>query len=157
MEVTIENFQDIDLDAVIQIYNYTTKKLNWKEFNKDQKRIALYTEKNKPWCLKTWNNNITLVAKVNGNQVGFISMDKTGDFYHFYILPKYLGKGIGSKLYWELEKKARELKIRKIHMFSSDYALDTYLHFGYKNLGRKKDVWDDGVEFNDWYLEKELK
>jgi GNAT superfamily N-acetyltransferase len=85
-------------------------------------------------------SNVVYVAEVKGRVIGYISLvELQTDFRagniilnkgfcleHIFILPEYIGKGIGSSLIATLKEKCKEMKITKIYIFSDPNAKGFY-------------------------------
>lgn len=85
-------------------------------------------------------NNILYVAEEDGQAVGYFSLvEVKGDFWsrevlvnkgfwldHIFILPRYIGQGIGSKLISVFKEKCKEMKIDKVKIFADPNAKGFY-------------------------------
>lgn len=94
-------------------------------------------------------NNIVYLAEQGGQVIGYFSLvEVENDFWtgnvfvnkgfwleHIFILPDYIGKGIGSNLIHILKTKCQEMKIDKIYIFSDPNAKGFYDKIGAHYLG----------------------
>ena len=110
-EATLE-----DLDSVIELFESTIRTINTKDYSPAQIEVwANAIDKN------VWSKKIIAqyfyVAEFNNQILGFSSMDYSGYLDFMYTHKDFQGKGIAKSLLQQIEKKARELGIKKI--FSS--------------------------------------
>ncbi|MDF2633728.1 MAG: GCN5-related N-acetyltransferase [Pelosinus sp.] len=89
-------------------------------------------------------NNVVYVAEVKGFVIGYISLVELNNdisagniiisngfcLEHIFILPEYIGKGIGSRLIASLKEKCREMYIDKIYILSDPNAKGFYDKIG---------------------------
>jgi len=85
-------------------------------------------------------NNILYVAEIDAQAIGYFSLvEVKKDFWsakvlvnkgfwidHIFVLPQYIGKGIGSKLISVLKEKCKEMKIDKVNIFADPNAKGFY-------------------------------
>ena len=85
-------------------------------------------------------NNILYVAEEDGQALGYFSLvEVTENFWsgkvlvnkgfwldHLFILPQYIGQGIGTKLISVLKEKCKEMKIDKVSIFADPNAKGFY-------------------------------
>lgn len=94
------------------------------------------------------SNSISLVAKENGNIIGFIigalSMENgnlVGHILTIDVAPSHRRKGVGIRLLQEIEKifKSRQVKICRLEAREDNIAaLNLYQKLGYKRVGKLK-------------------
>lgn len=59
-------------------------------------------------------NKFTLVAETDGMIAGFAELEENGHIDRFYCHKNFVGRGVGTMLYNEIEKKARKQKMDKL-------------------------------------------
>ena len=77
-----------------------------------------------------------LIAEIDNCIVGFCSLDGEGVINGLYVLPKYSGNKIGSKLLIRVESIAKQKKIQLISVTASLNAQCFYEKLGYQYLGK---------------------
>ncbi|GEM_PF-6654956 len=86
-------------------------------------------------------NKIILIAEAEDKTVGFLYAFRTSpeELYinDIYVLQKYRRKGIGSKLVKELEKKAKEIGIKRIRAHVYEGSKEFFARLGYRLTGNK--------------------
>jgi len=110
--------------------------------------------------IEVWKDELTItpsyilkntvhVAEVTGQVAGYFSLvEVKEDFWagkvfvnkgiwleHIFVLPEYIGKGIGSKLIAVLRTKCKEMKIDKVNIFSDPHAKGFYDKLGACYIG----------------------
>ena len=117
-----------------------------------EKRFMHYRD----WILDT--KNYFLVAReASGAIAGFGSVDRNeAKITTLYILPKWIGKGLGSRLLNMLEAELARLGRRKIQLMSTLNAEKFYQRSGYKTL-RSALHNRQGVAIPALDMEKEIK
>jgi len=86
---------------------------------------------------------IVYVAEIDEQVVSYFSLVEGEEGFagkifwleHIFILPEYIGKGIGSKQIATLRTRCRELKIDKVNILSDPYAKWFYDKLGALLLG----------------------
>lgn len=72
--------------------------------------------------------------------VGFYELEKSGLLSSLYILPEGQGKGYGKALLSEAIKQAKILHLTTMKLDASEYAKDFYLHHGFVQSEKKRQV-----------------
>jgi GNAT superfamily N-acetyltransferase len=94
-------------------------------------------------------DNMVYVAEVRGRAIGYVSLVELKDEFwtgngvvnrgfcleHIFILPEYIGKGIGSRLIAFLKERCKEMNIDSIYIFSDPNAKGFYDKLGACYLG----------------------
>ena len=107
----------------------------------------------KPQNLKSELQNVSskyIVAKENGEIVGFGDMDETGYLDRLYVHKDYQGQGVASAICDELERFAAG---KTITTHASITAKPFFLHRGYRVV-RKQEVIRRGVALTNLVMEK---
>lgn len=95
-------------------------------------------------------NNTVYVAEVTGRVVGYFSLVEVKEAFgagkvcvnkgiwleHIFILPEYIGKGIGSKLIAIMKVQCKEMQIDKVNLFSDPHAKGFYDKLGACYIGQ---------------------
>lgn len=109
---------------------------------------------------KVWKDELTItpayikknriyVAEKDEQVIGYLSLVEVKKDYwagkvfvkkgfwleHIFILPEYIGKGVGSRLLTMLKIKCKELHIEKVNIFSDPNATGFYDKMGARYLG----------------------
>lgn len=94
-------------------------------------------------------NNVVYVAEVRERAIGYVSLVELENEFsagnivvnkgfcleHIFILPEYIGKGIGSRLIAFLKERCKEMKIDRVSIFSDPNAKGFYDKLGAYYLG----------------------
>lgn len=154
----IEKFQEADVEEILTLFYETIHTVNAKDYTKEERNAwapkADFTEK-----LETWKyslqKNITFVAKIDGDIVGFSDMDDQGYLDRLFVHKDYQGQGIAKKLVQHLEAVARERQIGKIQTDASITARPFFEKQGYAVL-RKQRIKRKGVIITNYKMTKQL-
>jgi GNAT superfamily N-acetyltransferase len=99
------------------------------------------------------------VYKSGGRVLGVaalqIESEETGRIHWVYILPEHQRRGIGTALVTHLERKGREIGLRKLRLLTvgkARWAVNFYEKLGYDLAGRIERPWGFDV-----FMEKELE
>jgi len=113
--------------------------------------------------LLTDYNSISLVAKVNGEIIGFIigmvyfeRNSLVGHIFTIDVSPTYRRKGIAQRLLQEIEKIFKEKGVKACHLEVREdniAALSLYQKLGYKKVARLKNYYGNA---HGVYLRKDL-
>jgi [ribosomal protein S18]-alanine N-acetyltransferase len=149
MEITIETASAKLLDRLFEIEKQC---FDQEAFTKRQISYLL-----------TDYNSIALLAKENGEIVGFIitQIEVENDDLHGHIItinvaPPFRRKGIASKMLKETEELLRQKSIGECHLEvreDNSAALKLYHNNGYRNIGRLEKYYGKKHGF---YLKKSL-
>jgi len=98
------------------------------------------------------------VYKSEGKVVGVAALqmesDEMGRIHRVYILPEYQRRGIGAVLITHLERKAREIGLKRLRLLTvekADWAVNFYKRLGYKLSDKIERPWGFDV-----FMQKEL-
>lgn len=124
----IEPMQDKDLKEVVEIENLS--------FNSPKSEDVFRHDENK-----------YLVARENGKVLGFIGTEKIAHETHIInmaVHPKHRNKGIGKQL---MTKALCDKDVVFLEVRVSNYvAQKIYEHFGFRNVGMRKNYYADNGE-----------
>ena len=102
------------------------------------------------------DGRLVLVAQgVDGGVLAYCDMEPDGHIDHVYCLPEFVGQGVASRLYDELELHAASLGIQRLYVEASEAARRMFLRKGFMDAGRR-DFVRNGVEIHNFEMEKQL-
>ena len=100
----IRRYKQSDLDTISNLFYQTVHNVNCADYT--AKQLCAWT--NSPESLKTKQENLseqyTLLAEIDGETVGFGSIDKNGCLDFLYVHKDYQRQGVATALCDELEK-----------------------------------------------------
>ena len=99
--------------------------------------------------IKEWENELTITKEfIQANQVfEIVRLKKTAGFYaladknegmsveHFWILPEYIGNGLGTKLFQHVVKIAGSMNAKWLEIVSDPNAAGFYIKMGARKIG----------------------
>ncbi len=80
----------------------------------------------------------TFLAIVDGQTVGFYALgqkDGALDLLHLWVLPNWMGQGVGRALFGHAIERAKTLGFRQLEIESDPNAESFYLHLGARRVG----------------------
>jgi N-acetylglutamate synthase-like GNAT family acetyltransferase len=99
------------------------------------------------------------IYKSEGGILGVAALEaeseETGRLHWVYILPEHQREGIGTALVTHVERKAREMGLRKLRLLTVEkakWAVDFYKRLGYRLADKIERPWGYDV-----FMDKELK
>jgi len=151
----IRLYVEKDIERIIELYNETTKEINWNDLNEEQKKVMLF--KDVKVAHELMNSNITCVLEDENEIRGLAMMTQEGYIRFLYVDIRFLRKGYGRKLLSAMEEKAKGLGLEKVYLHTSKYTSDNkiYEKLGYQNKGGET-YTIVGVEFVGSRMEKNL-
>lgn len=148
-----------DIDAITEVIN----KSNYEAYkNIIPSKYFKHPFVNSEYISSIFNKWFIYVAEVNGKIVGCVCLEVNNDIgiiHHFYVLPEFQRKGIGSKLLAEMEMDAVGLGVREIRVYVDSkayWAISFYSKSGYEVNGLYRHVISEDYHFLELVLCKKL-
>lgn len=144
-----------DLAEVAHLYRDTISTVNLKDYNAEQVTAWAGSWINTP----VWTNKITnqhfLVDEENCEITGFSSLTDNGLVDMLFVHRYYQGKGIAKRLLTEIERVARNKKIKQLTTEASITARPVFEHLGF-NMVTPQTVMVGGIALNNFKMAKSL-
>ncbi len=151
----IRGYERGDAEAIVRLFYETVHGVNRADYGPAQLR-AWAPEIPDP---EAWHARMarrcTLVAEEDGEVVGFAELDRNGCLDMIYCRKDAIGRGVGIRLYGEIERRAHELGLDSIVTEASITARPFFERLGFRNLGRRSQV-RRGIELTNFAMEKRL-
>ncbi len=154
MEITIRQANGNDLEAILEIVNYSILHTT-ANYNYDVQTLEIQTK----WLQQKHEQNFPVIVATQDNEVigfGTYGMFREKIGYQFtvehsiYVAPDLIAKGIGKLLMSELIELAKK---QKIHTMiggidaSNTYSIDFHKKFGFTECGIIREA---GFKFDRW-------
>ncbi|MNI01098.1 putative N-acetyltransferase YafP [compost metagenome] len=154
----LRKFQDADINQVVTLFYQTVHSVNKQDYSQEQ--LDAWAPKDEEILKrKTWkesmNLNITYIAEMNGNIVGFSDMTQDGYLNRLYIHKDYQRQGIASALVSKLESQARELGLVELVTEASITAKSFFESLGYRVI-LPQEVERKGIQLVNYKMTKQL-
>jgi GNAT superfamily N-acetyltransferase len=91
-------------------------------------------------------NNQVFVAESEGEIRGFYALSLNGpkaELEHMWVMPQYIGTGVGKELFLDAMDRAAALNVRQIEILSDPNAAGFYEHMGATRVGETDASIDD--------------
>lgn len=156
-----------DAEKFVNLILQVERESDFMIFEADERKLTPEQQRSQIEMMLKEDNSTILVAEVEENLVGYL-VAKGGrarrNNHTVYlvvgILDQYRGKGIGTKLFTELENWARNHKIHRLELTvirSNRAALFLYSKMGFRIEGIKRDsLFINGQYVDEYYMSKIL-
>lgn len=127
-----------DAEAVAELLVRSIRELCGPDYDNDEKILAQWCANKTPENMRRGiedPNNYWIVAIENEVIAGTALMTIAGEIRLCYILPEYLGLGIGKAMLNDLLRNARVLRLRKVTLESTRTAREFYRRNGFVETG----------------------
>jgi GNAT superfamily N-acetyltransferase len=108
---------------------------------------------------RTWHertgSRLTLVAEAEDEVLGFAEMEEDGHLDMLYVRKDAVGRGVGSRLYRAVERRARERGLERVFTEASITARPFFERKGFCVV-REQTVTVRGVAMTNFAMEKSL-
>lgn len=154
----IRTFKDSDAEPLLHLFFHTIRTVNLGDYTQEQVEAwapDLKSVDHKRWQ-ESFKNKYVFIAESDDRLAGFGELEPNGHIDRFYISHLFIGKGVGKKIYAELEKKARELNLKRLFVEASITARPFFEKLGYEVM-KYQTVERKGVELSNYQMEKILK
>ncbi len=142
----IRKYRETDFEAVARIFYDTIHAVNAKDYSREQ----LFAWANNVDSLKKRREDLlsqlTLIAEIEGETVGFGSMDKSGCLDLLYVHKDFQRRGIATALCDELEKGFTVIKT-----YASVTAKPFFEKRGYKTI-KEQEVERLGIKLKNFEM-----
>ncbi len=144
----IRQYKQSDLDTLANLFYQTVHNVNCADYTEEQ--LCAWT--NSPESLKTKQENLskqyTLLAEIDGETVGFGSIDKNGCLDFLYVHKDYQRQGVATALCDELEKN-----YSTITTYASKTAKPFFEGRGYYTV-KEQEVERFGIKLKNYEMRK---
>jgi putative acetyltransferase len=157
-KMEIRRYHDSDISQIVSLFYETVHSVNKQDYSQEQ--LDAWAPKDEETLkLKTWkdsmSHNITYVAEINGEIVGFSDMTQDGHLDRMYIHKDYQGQGIASALVNNLESEAKRLGLIEMDTEASITAKPFFERHGYR-ITQSQIVERRGVKLVNFKMIKNL-
>lgn len=136
MGIVIRKAKNKDAAAISRLIRNTINKVNSEHYPKKQleSELACYTRTKIEEYLSD-KKRLMFCLTDRGKIIGVAMLDKKNKTLEsLYLVPRCIGKGYGRFLMDFMEKKAKQLKIRNLTLYPTDYAYNFYKKMGYGKI-----------------------
>ena len=151
--VRIRNYQTSDSKALWEIYFYTVRNINIRDYSQEQVEAWAPSDFDSELWQKCMHRIQPFVAELDGRVVGYTDLQPSGSIDHFFCHHDYQGKGIGRAL---MEHVFEIGRIRGVSRYFSEVSITArpfYEHLGF-TVVNEQEVEIRGVELTNYVMEK---
>ena len=156
MTIQIMRFKESDVEEIVSLFYGTVHSVNLRDYTQAELN-AWAPREEKELKINAWSislsQNISFVAKVDDQVVGFADLTYDGHLDRLYVHKDYQGQGIASTLVDKLESEAKKLNLFEIDTEASITAKPFFEHKGF-NLVCSQTVKRKGVNLTNYKMIK---
>ncbi|UPR36988.1 GNAT family N-acetyltransferase [Vibrio cyclitrophicus] len=154
--VRIRNYQASDDKALWEIFFYTVRNVNVRDYS--QQQVEAWAPSSFEFALwqKRMNGLQPFVAELDGRVVGYTDLQPNGLIDHFFCHHEYQGKGVGRAL---MEHVFSVGRVRGVSRYFSEVSITArpfYEHLGFKVVN-EQEVEMRGVKLTNYVMEKVIQ
>lgn len=128
----IRPLEEKDLYDMQNLFRSTVLNVNIKDYTKEEvEDWASCGNDMEHWKEILFNNQFIGAFDIQDNLIGYSSMNKNGYLHSMFVHKNWQGKGIATLLLSEVEKIARQYKVKEITSEVSKTARPFFEHKGY--------------------------
>jgi putative acetyltransferase len=149
----IRDYAAGDAPEITRLFYETVRSVNRADYSEEQvKAMAPGVPDPEEWHARM-AGRLTLVAEEAGEVVGFAELEGDGHLDMLYLRGDAVGRGVGWRLYSEVEREARSLGLGRIFTEASITARPFFERQGFCVV-REQTVSRRGVEMTRFAMEK---
>lgn len=132
MNYKIRPLEEKDIHDMQSLFHSTVLNVNIKDYTKEEvEDWASCGDDMEHWKEILFNNQFIGAFNEQGCLIGYSSMNKNGYMHSMFVHKDWQGKGIATLLLSEVEKIARQYKVKEITSEVSKTARPFFEHKGY--------------------------
>ncbi|MBU3809519.1 MAG: GNAT family N-acetyltransferase [Candidatus Phocaeicola faecipullorum] len=132
MNYKIRPLEEKDIHDMQNLFHTTVLNINIKDYTKEEvEDWASCGDDMEHWKEILFNNQFIGAFNEQGCLIGYSSMNKNGYLHSMFVHKDWQGKGIATLLLSEVEKIARQYKVKEITSEVSKTARPFFEHKGY--------------------------
>jgi len=131
----------------------TIKKVNIKDYSKEQIQAWAPDEYNPEKWLKRIQGMNPFIAEIDGKIVGFADIQDDGYIDHFFCHNEFQGQGIGKMLMQHIMEKSKEKSIPRVYSHVSITAKPFFEIFGF-NVVKQQSMKIGNQTLTNYVMEK---
>lgn len=156
MSLKVRRLVESDIEICIELFHDTVHAVNSRDYSLEQVTIWApdYIDANgQRW--RSLLTNISLVAELNNQLVGFIDITESGYLDRLYVHKDFQRNGIATSLFCQVEQKAKEKGISEISTEASITAKSFFEAIGFKVCEEQKKLFND-IQFINYLMKKKI-
>ncbi len=137
-----------EVDALLALLIDTIKSTCKTDYSQEQIDAWIYSAKKEEHWNNFINHQFSLVAEINNEIVGFGSLENGNHIYFMYVHKDYLGLGVASSIYKQLEKESRKLGYSQISADVSKTAVPFFASKGFEMVKENQNIINEVTIIN---------
>jgi RimJ/RimL family protein N-acetyltransferase len=156
-----------DSEKLVNLILQVERESDFMLFESGERKLTPEQQQSRIESMEKEKNSTIFIAEVSGKLIGYLiaiggvaRRNRHSVYLVVGILEKYRGKGVGTRLFMELENWAREHHIHRLEltvMTSNQAAISLYRKMGFEIEGIKRDsLLVNGEYVDEYYMSKLL-
>jgi GNAT superfamily N-acetyltransferase len=136
--ITIRRAEAEDAEAVAALLIRSIREVCGPDYGNDEAILSAWCANKTPENIRYWiqnSNNYFIVALDGDSVAGAALMDLSGEIHLCYLLPEYLGRGIGKAMLNDILAFARTSGLQRVTLGSTRTAREFYKRNGFIERG----------------------
>lgn len=154
-DLKISKFAPADADQLGLIFFDAVRKGAAGFYDEAQRMAWMPSAPSGPGWVTRLASQKTLVARISGHPVGFMTLDAEGYIDLAFVAPDHHRQGIGQALYEQIETLARDAGAPRLYSQASFLARGLFAKNGW-DVVRKQRIEKAGVTLTNFLMEKRL-
>lgn len=147
----IRRYRSVDFNEIAELFYNTVHSINIKDYSEEQVNVWATGKLDYEKWNKSLEEHYSIVAIENEIIIGFGDIDNTGYLDRLYVHKDYQGKGVGTLICNELERKC---KTKNILVNASITAKPFFEGRGYRAI-KEQEVERKGIKLMNFIMKKE--
>jgi RimJ/RimL family protein N-acetyltransferase len=154
-----------DSEKLVNLILQVERESDFMLFEAGERKLSPEQQRRRMEAMVKEENSTILVAEVDDNLIGYLiaiggvaRRNQHSVYLVVGILEQYRGKGVGTRLFMELENWAREHHIHRLEltvMTNNQAAISLYSKMGFEKEGIKRDsLLVNGEYVDEYYMAK---
>lgn len=137
------------------LYFQTIRRINIRDYTQAQVEAWAPAERDMEKWERSFDGKAVFVAEEQGKILGFGELETNGHIDKFYVAADRIGRGVGRKIYADIERQAVQWKISRLFVEASITAKPFFERMGFSAV-REQTVLARGTPLNNFVMEKLL-
>jgi putative acetyltransferase len=150
--ISVRRYLPSDADATLDIFLRAIREVAAKDYTKAQIDAWARIDDPKGWAARR-GSRPAWIAELQSKPIGFTDLVPDGYLDMLFVHPEYQGMGVASALLAQVENKARDLGLHRIHTEASITALPFFERRGFRVVNSQT-VEKRGEMLQNFLMEK---
>jgi putative acetyltransferase len=153
----VREYKSADAEALHAIFVRAVREIGRRDYSDAQVGVwAARAPDPSEYTERAQDGRVLLVATDDQDiPIAYIDLEADGHIDHLFCRPDWVGKGIASALYEEIERVAVARQIKALYVEASEASRRLFLRRGFTEL-KRRDFCMEGVPIHNYAMAKSL-